>query len=417
MFRARWYSGFNYDELPERLKGIIGEVPRGVYLIVPSYLSNFSQRYRQYIVSDAHSLAYDADANFIVGDGVTQTVYKINRERLTLEWEVPIGANPSALDYSPDLDRVLVKTNTGVFYEFDAKTGKLTNHIDLSSWGGTAYYARIQYVYEQPTRFMAAFGSNARVTDWNGNVYYIATGFSNATCFDGTTAGGRETISDPNTSMFYIGIPNNGTPSNASIYVTYPYLRHRTLYNGYLWLTTPPGTQAGYDDLAASYIVTTPFFERIWAILPTQSNVVANWINDPNYVAVMENFGLWEYDLRYLIGGGKPGYSEISMLSNASVSTSGWSMPQPIADIGYRAVEIIATANQSFTLNIYKVNTTHFFITGSTVTYIPYDSVTSTTVNGQQVVYYVKTTTLGLYSISIIPSASATVTLKLIYIP
>ncbi|MEM1523074.1 MAG: hypothetical protein QXU69_08605 [Thermofilaceae archaeon] len=398
------------------------EAARGVTLIAPTHGLYWSGRYRgRYVVHDAHSAAYDADGNVIIGDGVTQTVYKLKRDYPFFTgpvWETPsLPSNPSGMDYSPELDRVLVVTNTLKAYEFDAKTGEQTNFYDFGARYGQwiRYYARVQYDYEEPDKFYLPMGGFVAKVDWSGNIIEKVSGFARATCVDC----GLKCVSDPEASFLYMD-PKDEALNESGFCVTYPYLRHRTLYDGNIAIFCPPGTVHPYTNQMVTYIATSPFFERMWNILPLNSNVLANWIDNPEVVAVMENFGLWEYDLRRWKP--RPGLSNLTFLQDSPVTTSGWTQDAPICNYGYERVLIQCVADQPFTLDIERLRVANLFISGVNPNatqriYLPYDSVSSSPLGGKQVVNYVLAAQLGMFRLRVTPTANATVTLQVVMVP
>ncbi|MEM4469087.1 MAG: hypothetical protein QXS32_08495, partial [Candidatus Nezhaarchaeales archaeon] len=394
-----------------------------ITLIAPTHGSYWSSRYRgKYVVWDPHSAAYDVDGNIIIGDGVTFTVYKLRRDFPFFTgpvWESPrLSGAVEAIDYSPELDRVLVSANQLDIYEFDAKTGRLTNHYNFGERYGQwiHYYARVQYDYEEPDKFYLPMGSFVAKVNWNGDIIERVDGFARATCVDGR----MKYVSDPDASFLYIDPPAGGNAADSRMCVTYPYLRHRTLYDGNIAIFCPPGTVHPYTNQMVTYIAAAPHFEYMWNILPVNSNVLANWVEDPEVVAVMANAGLWEFDLRRWRP--RPGLSNLVFLDNASVTTSGWTQEVPICNYGYEEVLIQCVADQPFTLDIERLLVYNLFVSGvkpnaTQRTYLPYDSVSSSSLGGKQVVNYVLTAQLGMFRLRVTPTANATVTLQVVMIP
>jgi len=129
--------------------------------------------------------AIHVEDDFVVADSVSGIVLRIDRDyNILWEWTCPLGGVALGLDYSADLDRVLVDAGVAV-YELNASTGAQVN--SLSTVGGktflTAAWTSVMYDKLDPSTFYIANWRDRVIwrTNWAGIALWTFGTYGTAT--------------------------------------------------------------------------------------------------------------------------------------------------------------------------------------------------------------------------------------------
>jgi len=340
------------------------------------------------MAGDPHGIAYCDEDIFVVADGNFQSVYCITRDYKIL-WEHKFSPNstPEGVDYSEELDRVLVIVDYDGIFEFDRKTGTMTNKLSrtkLGPIGKISEFNIIEYKLSDPSHFYIADTGNHVVLecDWEGNIYWqygvfgkrsnevwLPAGVSQFEAYPrhGGWPGTRMLIiSDEGLNRITAIYPDDNNRIDWMLPFPEPKAKHLpsnliSLSSGSAFssVSRSDKTKIGwhesliktYGSLNVSYILDDCNKTMVRYIIPSQSNPIVSPRRAPYLVMLMWNWGAFEIDLRKW----KNSVVPCSFGWSKEISSQGWDSP-PIPDWGFSKKVVNFHSDKDGVLEVLQAN-------------------------------------------------------------
>jgi len=320
-----------------------------------------------YMAGDPHGISYCDEDLFAIADGNFQTVYCLTRDYKIL-WEHKFSqySTPEEVDYSEELDRVLTLVDHDGVFEFDRRTGALTNHLShtkLGPLGKMSEFNIIEYKINDPSHFYIADTGNHVVLecDWKGNIYWqygmfgkrsdeiwLPAGVSQFGAYprQGGWPGTRMLIiSDEGLDRVTAVYPDGDNSVDWMLPFPEPRAKHLpsnlvSLVSGgaFSSVSRTDETRIGWHaslakthaSLNVSYILDDSNKTMARYVIPSQSNPIVSPKRAPHLVMLMWNWGAFEIDLRRW----KNFVVPCSFGWSKEIGSQGWDSP-PIPDWGF----------------------------------------------------------------------------------